>query len=114
MMQVSTHVLDLVQGRPAQDVPVRLERREADTNWRRLASARTDQNGRCAQLMPENEALTPGIYRLVFDTESYFGSRKVETLYPLVEITFYVREGEQHFHLPLLLSPHGYSTYRGS
>ena len=114
MMQVSTHVLDLAQGRPAQDVPVRLEQREADTNWRLLASARTDQNGRCAQLIPENDVLTSGIYRLVFDTESYFGSRKVETLYPSVEITFYVREGEQHFHLPLLLSPHGYSTYRGS
>ena len=114
MTQVSTHVLDLTLGRPARDVAVRLEKRESDTNWRLLASARTDQNGRCAQLMPKNEALTPGIYRLVFDTESYFGPRKLETLYPSVEITFYVREGEQHFHLPLLLSPHGYSTYRGS
>jgi 5-hydroxyisourate hydrolase len=114
MTQVSTHVLDLTLGRPARDVAVRLEKRESDTNWRLLASARTDQNGRCAQLMPENDALTPGIYRLVFDTESYFGSRKLETLYPSVEITFYVREGEQHFHLPLLLSPHGYSTYRGT
>jgi len=113
-MQVSTHVLDTSQGRPAKDIPVRIEQRDADGSWRLLASACTDQNGRCSQLMPENVAHTPGIYRLVFDTESYFGAGKLEGLYPSVEITFHAREGEQHFHLPVLLSPHGYTTYRGS
>jgi 5-hydroxyisourate hydrolase len=114
MMRISTHVLDIVQGQPARDVPLRLERRDASGNWQLLASARTDQDGRCAQILSENEALSPGIYRLGFDTATYFGARKLEGLYPLVEITFQVRDGEQHFHIPLLLSPNGYTTYRGS
>jgi 5-hydroxyisourate hydrolase len=114
MMGVSTHVLDIAQGQPAQDVPVRLERQEAAGRWRLLTSSRTDQHGRCAQLFPENEALTPGVYRLGFDTATYFGARKLDGMYPLVEITFHVRNGEDHFHIPLLLSPNGYTTYRGS
>ena|SRR5882672_1292580 len=113
MKRISTHVLDIAQGQPAKNVPVRLERQEA-TGWRLLASARTDQDGRCAQLLPENEALAPGTYRLGFDTAAYFGARKLEGLYPLVEITFYVRDNEHNFHIPLLLSPNGYTTYRGS
>jgi 5-hydroxyisourate hydrolase len=114
MMGISTHVLDIAQGQPAQDVPVRLERQEAAGSWRLLASSRTDQDGRCAQLLPENEALTPGVYRLGFDTATYFGARKLDGMYPLVEITFHVRNGEDHSHIPLLLSPNGYTTYRGS
>jgi 5-hydroxyisourate hydrolase len=114
MMHVSTHVLDITQGQPAKDVPVRLERRDASGAWRLLAAARTDQDGRCAQLWPEKETLTPGLYRLGFETATYFAARKLEGLYPLVEITFQVREGEEHFHIPLLLSPNGYTTYRGS
>jgi len=114
MTHISTHVLDTAHGQPAKDVPVRLERREAAGNWRLLASSRTNQDGRCAQLLPENDELAPGIYRLGFDTLTYFGSRKIDGLYPFVEITFHVRPGEQHFHIPLLLSPNGYTTYRGS
>lgn len=114
MTRISTHVLDIAQGQPAKDVPVRLERRDASGIWRLLASARTDQDGRCAQLLPENEPLTPGLYRLGFETATYFAARKLDGLYPLVEITFQVREREHHFHIPLLLSPNGYTTYRGS
>ena len=114
MMRISTHVLDIAQGKPAKDVPVRLERQEAAGGWRLLASSCTDQDGRCAQLLPENEALTPGVYRLGFDTATYFAARKLDGMYPLVEIAFHVRNGEEHFHIPLLLSPNGYTTYRGS
>jgi 5-hydroxyisourate hydrolase len=114
MMRISTHVLDIAQGQPAKDVPVRLERQEAVGSWRLLASSRTDQDGRCAQLLPENEALIPGVYRLGFDTATYFAARKLDGMYPLVEIAFQVRNGEEHFHIPLLLSPNGYTTYRGS
>ncbi|HEY6304243.1 MAG TPA: hydroxyisourate hydrolase [Terriglobales bacterium] len=114
MMHVSTHVLDIARGQPAKDVPVRLERRDACGAWRLLAAARTDQDGRCARLWPEKETLTPGFYRLGFETATYFAARKLEGLYPLVEITFQVREGEERFHIPLLLSPNGYTTYRGS
>jgi 5-hydroxyisourate hydrolase len=114
MTRISTHVLDTVVGQPARDVPVRLERRDASGAWRLLAAARTDQDGRCAQLLPENEPLTPGLYRLGFETATYFAARKIDGLYPLVEITFQVQDGERHFHVPLLLSPNGYTTYRGS
>ncbi|MFZ0685204.1 MAG: hydroxyisourate hydrolase [Terriglobales bacterium] len=112
--RISTHVLDTTIGKPANDVPVRLERRDAAGVWRLLAAARTDQDGRCAELLPEKEALTPGLYRLGFETATYFAESSLEGLYPLVEITFQVRNGEQYFHIPLLLSAHGYTTYRGS
>jgi 5-hydroxyisourate hydrolase len=113
MKRISTHVLDLNRGKPARDVPVRLEKHEPHGGWRRLNDARTDQDGRCAQLLT-SEDLSPGNYRLVFDTESYFKTNDIEGLYPVVEVTFHVREGESHFHIPLLLSAHGYTTYRGS
>jgi 5-hydroxyisourate hydrolase len=113
-MRISTHVLDIAQGRPAKDVAVRLEQRDAHDNWRLVASGHTDVDGRCPQLLSKNETLAPGVYCLRFDTETYFGARKLETLYPFVEITFHVRSAEENFHLPLLLSPHGYTTYRGS
>jgi 5-hydroxyisourate hydrolase len=114
MKGISTHILDLVHGKPANDVPVRLEKQNASGDWRRLTSARTDQDGRCAQLLPEGEALSAGVYRLIFDTGSYYAEQKIDTLYPAVEVTFRVRDGEAHFHIPLLLSPNGYTTYRGS
>jgi 5-hydroxyisourate hydrolase len=112
MKRISTHILDLGRGRPAGNVPVRLERQEAGT-WRALNSARTDPDGRCGQLLPDDE-LPPGLYRLAFDTAGYFEALKIAALYPVVEVTFQVREGESQFHIPLLLSANGYTTYRGS
>jgi 5-hydroxyisourate hydrolase len=114
MKRISTHVLDIAHGRPAKDVAVRLERREITGDWIALASARTDADGRCGQLLPSEDALRAGLYRLSFDAASYHHAQKVEGLYPVVEITFQVHEGESQFHIPLLLSPHGYTTYRGS
>lgn len=114
MNRISTHVLDVALGKPAKDVPVRLERQESIGEWRVLGSSRTDGDGRCAQLLAENKILREGIYRLAFDTASYYFAKKIEALYPSVVITFQVREGESQFHIPLLLSPHGYTTYRGS
>jgi 5-hydroxyisourate hydrolase len=113
MNRISTHILDLMRGRPANDVPVRLERQDTSGNWQVLKSAPTDQDGRCGQLLPEDR-LPPGLYRLWFDTASYFGAQKVKALYPVVEVTFQVHEGESQFHIPLLLSANGYTTYRGS
>ena len=114
MAHISTHILDIAQGQPARNVPVRLEKRDANGHWRLLASARTDQDGRCSDLLPEKEVLTPGLYRLGFETAAYFAGLKINGLYPLIEITFEVRKGQKHFHIPLLLSPNGYTTYRGS
>jgi 5-hydroxyisourate hydrolase len=113
MNRISTHILDISRGEPAVDVPVQLEKREAPGHWRPLHSERTDHDGRCAQMLPTEE-LAPGIYRLVFDTASYFENLAVQALYPVVEVTFRVWEGESHFHIPLLLSANGYTTYRGS
>jgi 5-hydroxyisourate hydrolase len=114
MKRVSTHVLDTSVGRPAKDVPVRLERQDTTGHWLLLGSAHTDHDGRCSQLLTEDKVLPAGIYRLTFDTAEYLASQKIDALYPLVEVTFKVREGESQFHIPLLLSPNGYTTYRGT
>jgi 5-hydroxyisourate hydrolase len=113
MKRISTHVLDLSRGKPAADVPVRLDRQDVSGHWHMLNSTHTDQDGRCAELLPDGE-LSPGLYRLHFDTAHYFVAQRVESLYPFVEITFHVREGETHLHIPLLLNANGYTTYRGS
>jgi 5-hydroxyisourate hydrolase len=113
MKRISTHILDMVCGKPAADVPVRLEKQKFG-DWRLLTAARTDQDGRCAQLLPEGEDLTAGVYRLVFEVGGYYSAKKIAALYPAVEVTFQARDGESHFHIPLLLSPNGYTTYRGS
>jgi 5-hydroxyisourate hydrolase len=114
MNRISTHVLDTALGKPAKDVPVRLDWQDPAGEWHVVASSRTDVDGRCAQLLPETAVLRAGIYRLAFDTASYQIAQNTHGLYPVVEITFRVRDGESHFHIPLLLSPHGYTTYRGS
>jgi len=114
MKRISTHILDTALGKPVRDLPVRLEKQNATGSWRSLTSARTDEDGRCPQLLPEGEHLSPGVYRLVFDTGDYFAAQKITGLYPVVEVNFQVRAGESHFHIPLLLSPNGYTTYRGS
>jgi len=115
MKRISTHILDMVAGKPAGDVPVRLEKQQNSSGaWRLLTSAHTDQDGRCPQLLPEGEDLQAGVYRLIFETESYYSRQKIDALFPAVEVMFQVREGESHFHIPLLLSPNSYTTYRGS
>jgi 5-hydroxyisourate hydrolase len=114
MSRISTHVLDTAKGKPAAGVPVRLERQDSSGKWSSLSSVRTDQDGRCPQLLPDGATLAESVYRVVFDTASYFATCGVDGLYPSVEILFRVRTGEAHFHIPLLLSPNGYTTYRGS
>jgi 5-hydroxyisourate hydrolase len=113
MKRISTHVLDVTRGKPAGGVPVRLHKRTASCGWQLLASANTDADGRCAQLLQTDE-LPAGHYKLDFDTGAYFNAQKIDGLYPVVEVVFIVREGESQFHIPLLLSANGYTTYRGS
>jgi 5-hydroxyisourate hydrolase len=114
MKRISTHILDIARGVPASEVPVRLERQENSGDWRSLASALTDRDGRCANLLNEGAILVAGTYRLGFDTASYYAAQKIEGLYPVIHITFAVRDGESHLHIPLLLAQNGYTTYRGS
>ena len=113
-MGISTHVLDTSLGRPAAGVPVQLERWSPSGAWQPITSAETDSDGRCRDLVRSLDPLPPGVYRITFDTERYFAARQVEGLYPLVAVTFTVREAAAHYHIPLLLSPNGYTTYRGS
>jgi 5-hydroxyisourate hydrolase len=113
MNRISTHILDLGLGKPAEGIAVRLEKQQSPASWRLICSSETDQDGRCVQLLNDAK-LTAGTYRLHFDTATYFAARKVETLYPFVEITFQVRDPDSHFHIPLLLSANGYTTYRGT
>lgn len=108
-MTVSTHVLDAAAGRPAPGLAVRLARRDG-AGWTTLASAVTDENGRVAGF-PGAGDLSPGVYQLTFDTEDYLA---VPTFYPQVTIAFRIRDAAEHYHVPLLLSPWAYSTYRGS
>jgi 5-hydroxyisourate hydrolase len=113
MSGITTHVLDTARGRPAAGVPVLLEIQE-ETDWREIGRAETEADGRVRHLLSVGSALSTGIYRLTFDLETYFRAAEVEGFYPQAAIVFHVRDANQHYHVPLLLSPYGYSTYRGS
>lgn len=106
-MSLSTHVLDAVSGRPAVGVPVTLLDADHDV----LASAATDDDGRIGLLA---DTLAAGIYRLRFDTATYFAANGVDAFYPEIVIAFEITDGSAKYHVPVLLSPFAYSTYRGS
>jgi 5-hydroxyisourate hydrolase len=111
MTGITTHILDLTGGAPAAGVSVTLEQHEAGA-WAMLGRAVTDQDGRIRDAFPAPP--TSGRYRLTFATGAWFASRGVASFHPEVSVTFEVRDASQHHHVPLLLSPFGYSTYRGS
>jgi 5-hydroxyisourate hydrolase len=115
---ITTHVLDTALGRPAAGVPVELERVAQEsvfggtTEWAMVGSGLTDGDGRLRTLT--GNTVEPGTYRLRFQTAVYFDALRVKGFFPVVEIQFTIEDGAQHHHVPLLLSPFGYSTYRGS
>ena len=111
---ITTHILDIARGRPAAGVPVTLEKGSSPEGWQLVGSGETDADGRLRTLMPEGMALTPGMYRLVFDTRRYLEGQSGRAFFPTISIVFETAAGESHYHVPLLLSPFGYSTYRGS
>ena len=114
MSAITTHVLDTACGRPAAGLAVTLERRGDDGGFVPLGSGSTDGDGRLRTLLPAGQPVAPGLYRLTFATAPYFAGRGVSTFYPEVAILFSVAGAGEHYHVPLLLSPFGYSTYRGS
>jgi 5-hydroxyisourate hydrolase len=114
MSSITTHVLDLARGRPAVGVAVVLQMRDEHGGWRTLGQGATDADGRLGNLISAQRALAAGIYQLTFDVGSYFQAAGVECFYPSIAITFEVRHPAEHHHVPLLVSPFGYSTYRGS
>jgi len=112
MSNITTHVLDTSLGRPAAGVSVTLEAQDGAGDWHVVGQGETDADGRLKSLAVA--AAAAGVYRLTFDTELYFAARGVETFYPLAVVVFRVRDASEHHHVPLLVSPFGYSTYRGS
>ena len=114
MSPITTHVLDTSRGRPAAGISITLERRSAEGAFSPVGRGSTDDDGRLRTLIPDGEALALGVYRITFDIGAYFGAQGVATFYPEAAIVFEVRDASQHYHVPLLLSPYGYSTYRGS
>jgi 5-hydroxyisourate hydrolase len=112
-MGISTHILDTALGRPAAGVAVTLDQLNEGA-WFELNKAATDADGRCKYLLPEGEALQPGIYRVHFATAIYYATQGLQGLYPYVEIVFEITETSQHYHIPLLLTANSYTTYRGS
>ena len=114
MSFITTHILDISSGFPAGNVPVLLERQISNGDWQIIGKGLTDNDGRLRDLISSDESFLPGNYRLTFDTETYFAKQQIEGFYPQVTVAFTVRDTAQHYHVPLLLSPFGYSTYRGS
>ncbi len=112
MSSISTHILDTSKGRPAQDVQVILYQR-LNNEWIEIASGKTNHDGRIPDLLNKEIFIELGIYKLRFDTQQYFDAASVEAFYPYVEIVFEIKT-DAHYHVPLLLNPFGYSTYRGS
>jgi 5-hydroxyisourate hydrolase len=113
MSGITTHVLDTAQGRPAAGVPVTLEAKGGE-GWRVVGRGATDADGRLRDLLPPDFTLSAGDYRLTFDAGAYFAAGGSEGFYTEVVVSFVVRDAAAHYHVPLLLSPYGYSTYRGS
>lgn len=113
MSAITTHVLDTATGRPAAGIALKLERLAGDA-WVELATGKTDADGRNRELLPPDEILEEGTYRMTFDTAAHFSACGVEGFYPYVQVVFTIRTDGEHYHVPLLLSPYGYSTYRGS
>ena len=109
MSTISTHVLDTSLGRPAAGVKIRLER-----DGKMLGSGITDNDGRVKDLVSEGRRVGIGLHRLVFEVGEYLSSRNTEAFYERITIEFVVSSESDHYHVPLLLSPFGYSTYRGS
>ena len=112
-MGISTHILDTALGRPAAGVPITLARMTNGV-WPLINDAVTDTDGRCKDLLPATQTLQAGTYRVHFETAAYYKQQRLDGLYPFVEIVFTVKDVEQHYHIPLLLTANGYTTYRGS
>ena len=110
---LSVHVLNLENGLPSAGINVTLEQHVGD-KWQSLSEGVTNQQGRIAELFPANRSMQPGEYRVVFKTGDYYKKANRETFFPEVPVIFQVKQADQHYHIPLLLSPYGFSTYRGS
>lgn len=113
MYQLSSHILDVSSGLPAADVPVKLEKlNEKDNKWNSVDKKTTDENGRIKDFLEQGKS-SKGIYKLTFLVADYFKSKNVSNFYPFIEVVFEIKDNK-HYHVPITLSPFGYSTYRGN
>jgi len=112
-MGISTHILDTATGRPAAGVALSLARKDGAV-WTPLKHVHTDEDGRARHLLPDDHILEAAVFRLRFETGAYFAAHDLTGLYPYVDIVFQIDSPAQHYHIPLLLTPNGYTTYRGS
>ena len=110
--QITTHVLDTAVGLPGKNISIRLQTKRNNL-WQTIAQGITNADGRIPDLLPQERNLKPATYKMVFDTGSYYANQNLKTFYPEVEIQFTTFD-ETHYHVPLLINPFGYNTYRGS
>lgn len=110
---LSVHILDLQSGQPTAGVTVTLEQKQ-DMDWKQLSSGVTNAQGRITDMYPANTPMQAGDYRIVFRTGEHYARLKQETFFPEIPVQFHVEKTDQHYHIPLLLSPFGFSTYRGN
>lgn len=113
MSQITTHVLDTTRGLPAINVPISLYQQKG-SDWNKLGGGLTNDDGRLPTLLDDEVKLPAGIYRMHFETSAYFTANKEQGFYPYVDIVFELDDKGEHYHVPLLLTAFGYSTYRGS
>lgn len=114
---LTTHVLDTAHGMPAEGVPITLEINRGGPGaekWKVIASGVTNFDGRVSNFLPDTHVLEVGVYRISFDTAAYFNRIGVQGFYPYAKVVFEIKDPTPHYHIPLLLNPFGYSTYRGS
>jgi 5-hydroxyisourate hydrolase len=114
MSPITTHVLDTAAGKPARGMTVVLASRQGPERWAELGRGVTDANGRISEFKPPLEPLEAGVFRLRFQTGAYFTAMGVHGFYPEIDVSVQIDDVAQHYHIPLLLSPFGYTTYRGS
>jgi len=117
MSQITSHILDTTRGKPAQNVPISLFAQKGN-DWEKLAAGVTNADGRIAGLLADEVILANGVYRMHFETSVYFNANAEQGFYPFVDIVFEINDNDEtkgaHYHIPLLLTAYGYSTYRGS
>ena len=110
--QLSTHILDISQGKPASGVKIKLYQKNSENKWYKIASGITDKNGRIANFLPQNKD-NSGTYKLSFETKEYFAKQNIKSIYPYVDVVFQI-DGDSHYHIPITMSANGYATYRGN
>lgn len=111
--QLSSHILDITSGKPAANVKITLSKKDQNNNWIILEEKSTDENGRIKDFLKQNGGDNKGIYKLTYHTNPYFERSGQQSFYPYIDVVFELTDNE-HYHVPITLSPFGYSTYRGS